>query len=87
MNLLNSKIETIKLIRSFCGFGLYESKIIAEIWEQAFHNDFVTSNLNEILTLGSLCTMLKSGEWTWNEKHEIIVHRVITPQDVLNLRQ
>lgn len=87
MELLNSKIDTIKLIRSFCGFGLLESKVIAEAWEDAFHNDFHTSDLNEILTLGSVCTMIKSGEWSFNDMHEIVVNRVIRAEDVLNLRR
>lgn len=84
---INSKIDAIKLIRAFLGMGLKDAKIVAEAWEAAFQNGFHTSNLREICTLGSICMMIDNGEWTINEKDEIVVRKTISDVDILNLRR
>lgn len=83
---INSKIDAIKLIRAFIPLGLKEAKIFAEAWENAFCNEFHTSDLHQICTLGSMCRMFESGDWTINERDEIIARKVVIMDDILKLR-
>jgi hypothetical protein len=83
---INSKIDAIKLIRAFLPLGLKDAKILVEAWESAFNNEYQTSDLHQICTLGSICRMFESGDWTINERDEIIARKVVLNDDIRKLR-
>ena len=81
----SSLIDIVKLIRSFCGMGLRESKILAVAWENAYGNDFVIEDMKQLYKLGSMCRMVTSGEWVINSNDEIIIQKPIEASDIFNL--
>jgi len=85
MYIINSLIDTVKLIRSFADLSLPDAKIIAETWESAFHNNFKTNSLHEIRILGSMCRMITSRRWVIDKNNVIMVNKPILLDDIKNL--
>lgn len=85
MAFINGQITVVKLIRAFHNFDLRTCKIISELWEDAFDNNYVTDNYAEILKLGSICKMIESGDWFIEQNQVIMTKQIATGKDVLKL--
>lgn len=85
MAFLNGQISVVKLIRAFYGFGLADCKLISELWESTYKNNYVTDDISQVYKLGSICKMIQNGDWFIEHGQIIMTKQIATSSDVIRL--
>jgi hypothetical protein len=85
MAFLNGQIAVVKLIRSFCNLGLGDCKAIADLWQSTYNNNYVTDNIYQVYKLGSICKMVVNGDWIIEHNQIIMIKKLATKDNVLEL--
>jgi len=85
--LFDGKIEVIKFVRDFSGFGLVDSKRIVEIWMEAVdptNLDFHITNFNDIRLLSRMVGKVVRGTWhIFNDG--LYIHQEVKASDIASL--